>query len=379
MTVRTGLDRLVDDPSLVPGVRWGLLTNYTAVTADLRTAVRALYGTGRLSVLLAPEHGLHGTAQAGFSEGGGVDDESGLPIIDVYGSSGTEIASLVKQTKVDAVIADLQDVGVRYYTYAATVIDAMIVCRKADIPFYVLDRPNPLGGAVIEGPGLDPELTSLVGRINIPSRHGLTLGEVVLEAARREGVPAPSVINMEGWDRKMLWEETGLPWVMPSPNLPTPETALVYPGTTLFEGTTMSEGRGTTRPFELVGAPWLPESFADHLNEMGLPGVRFRAARFVPTFSKHQGSLCHGAQLHVTDRDLFLPVRTGIEMLLAASRLGGESFEWVTPADLGLGARYFIDRLWGSAALREGVAAGLSFDEIMERSPAPEGADQLLY
>ena len=379
MTVRTGLERLAAHPELAPGARWGLLTNYTAVTPDLRTVVEALAGTGKLRALLAPEHGLHGTAQAGFSEGGGVDERTGIPIIDIYGSGGDEIAASILDAGVDAVIADIHDVGVRFYTYAATVIDTMLACRDAGIPFTVLDRPNPLGGAVQEGPGLDLALASLVGRINIPIRHGLTLGEIALEAARRAGVPAPHVIAMEGWERSMLWEQTGLPWVMPSPNLPTPDTALVYPGTTLFEGTTMSEGRGTTRPFELVGAPWLPETFADRLNDRRLPGVRFRSARFVPTFSKHEGAVCVGAQLHVTNRDAFSPVRTGVEMLLAAAELGGDDFQWITPTDLGLGAEFFADRLWGSAALREGVGAGRSATEILDMSPIPEGVDQLLY
>ncbi|MGO1621268.1 exo-beta-N-acetylmuramidase NamZ family protein [Flaviflexus sp.] len=375
--VLTGLERLLADPTLVPGERWALLTNDTAVTADLVSAKNALNGTGQLRALLAPEHGLHGTAQAGFTEQDATDSATGLPIIDVYAAVSSDIANALREMRVDAVIADIQDVGTRYYTYAATVIDVMTASIQAGIPFYVLDRPNPLNGVTREGPGLEPDFASLVGRLDVPIRHGLTLGELAQHAARSAGIQLPSVIRMEGWGRSMTWADTGLPWVMPSPNLPTTDTALVYPGTALFEGTTLSEGRGTTRPFEIVGAPWLTASYAASLNALGLPGVAFREARFVPTFSKHRGEVCVGVQVHVLDPGLFEPVRTGVEMLMLAANLG-EGFGWLTPPDIGLGAQHFIDKLWGASSLREAIPGARQVSDVM--APITRGnMGELLY
>ncbi|WP_099333118.1 exo-beta-N-acetylmuramidase NamZ family protein [Actinomyces minihominis] len=387
MRVRTGAERLLADPTLIPGRRWGLITNYTAVLPNLELSATLLHQeTGRVAAILGPEHGLRGTAQAGFAEDGGVDPLTGLPVVDTYGKSGAALDEEIAKLGLDVLVADIQDVGARFYTYAWTVVDCMRSAARLGLPFYVLDRPNPLGGEVVDGPGLLPGFDSFIGRLNIPSRHGLTMGELAREAAAKdaaagEAAVEPQVIRMEGWERTMLWDETGLPWVFPSPNLPTPDTALAYVGTCLFEGTNMSEGRGTTRPFELVGAPWLDEGFAAELNALDLPGVRFRSSWFVPTFQKHEGVPVGGVQLHVSDRTSFNPILTGVSMLKVAQQIAPKSFEWRLPDwEEGASTRPFIDLLWGSNSLRTGLASASGAAEVISEAPrAPEYLTEVLY
>lgn len=387
MTTTLGIDRLLGDFDMVPGQRWGLITNYTGVTSTLEGSARALLGAGApLVALLSPEHGLRGTVQAGRSEPGHTDPATGLPVLDTYLLEGPALDRAVEDLGVDSLLFDIQDVGVRFYTYVWTMVDCLRSAGRLGIPFTVLDRPNPLSGAVTEGPGVREGFESFVGRFDVPIRHGLTAGELArLVAAQdqRDGrpTPTPGVVTMTGWTRTMYWEDTGLQWVMPSPNLPTPTSALVYAGTGLFEGTVLSEGRGTTRPFELVGAPWLDEGYAESLNASALGGVHFRPTWFQPTFGKFAGQALGGTQVHVTDRDMYEPVRTALAMMLTARDLRPEKFAWRV-ADEGQEASTlpFIDLLWGDSSLRSDLGEGdghlPTTDWSAPRGPA--GAD-LLY
>ncbi|MEU4107270.1 DUF1343 domain-containing protein [Streptomyces sp. NPDC027717] len=383
-TVTTGIARLCASPGLAGPGRLGLVTNHTGVLPDLRPSAPALLDAGaRLVALFGPEHGLYGTAQAGGSESGGVDPATGLPVHDTYGCEGELLDKLLIDSGVDTLVHDLQDIGARFYTYVWTMFDLMVSAARTGLRFVVADRPNPLGGLVSEGPLLDPAWAGFVGRAPVPVRHGLTCGELarhlntsaVPQAAGRQ--VDLTVIEAVGWRRAMDAEATGLPWIAPSPNMPTPATAAVYPGTCLFEGTNVSEGRGTTQPFEIVGAPYIDGRLAPALAELALPGVRFRDLRYVPTFHKHAGRPLRGVQLHVTDRDAFAPVRTAVAMLATLRRLYPDDFAWADGPDSG-----FIDRLWGSDRLRRAIDAGEDPLPLCD-PPAPPGRwageDVLLY
>ncbi|PKW05451.1 Uncharacterized conserved protein YbbC, DUF1343 family [Streptomyces sp. 1222.5] len=390
-TVTTGIARLHASPGLAGPGRLGLVTNHTGVLPDLRPAPSALLEAGaRLVALFGPEHGLHGTGQAGESEAVRTDPATGLPVHDTYGCDAERLDKLLIDSGVDALVYDLQDIGARFYTYVWTMFDLMVSAARTGVRFVVADRPNPLGGLVSEGPLLEPAYAGFVGRAPVPVRHGLTCGELarylntsaVLDAA---GTAADlTVIEAVGWRRAMDAEATGLPWVAPSPNMPTTATATVYPGTCLFEGTNLSEGRGTTQPFETVGAPYIDARFAPALAELALPGVHFRDLRFVPTFHKHAGRPLRGVQLHVTDRETFAPVRTAVAMLATLRGLYPEDFAWLTPdgGAAGTGHRHFIDLLWGSDRLRRAVDAGDDPLKLCD-PPAPParwaGDDALLY
>ncbi|MCE0446137.1 DUF1343 domain-containing protein [Streptomyces tricolor] len=286
-----------------------------------------------LVALFGPEHGLHGTGQAGESEAARTDPGTGLPVHDTYRCDGERLDALLTDSGVDALVYDLQDIGARFYTYVWTMFDLMVSAARTGVRFVVADRPNPLGGRVSEGPLLDPAWASFVGRAPLPVRHGLTCGELARHLNARAvpeaaGAADLTVVEMAGWRRSMDAAATGLPWIAPSPNVPTPATAAVYPGTCLFEGTNLSEGRGTTQPFEIVGAPYLDARFAPALAELGLPGVRFRDLRYVPAFHKHAGRPLRGVQLHLTDREAFAPVRTAVAMLATLRRLYPDDFAW---------------------------------------------------
>ncbi|MGW2208879.1 exo-beta-N-acetylmuramidase NamZ family protein [Streptomyces sp. NPDC001781] len=378
--VTTGIARLCEVPGLAGPGRLGLVTNHACVLPDLRPTAPALVEAGvNLTALFGPEHGLYGTAQAGLGEPDEIDPATGLPVHDTYRREGDRLDELLIDSGVDALVYDLQDVGARFYTYVWTMFDLMVSAARTGVRFVVADRPNPLGGLVSEGPVLDPAYASFVGRAPVPIRHGLTCGELawslnrsaVAEVAGRQ--VDLTVIRMTGWQRRMDAEATGLPWTAPSPDMPTYATAVVYPGTCLFEGTNVSEGRGTTQPFETVGAPYVDTRFAPALAELGLPGVRFREVRYVPTFDKHAGRPVRGVQLHVTDREAFTPVRTAVAVLGTLRRLYPEDFAW--SGDV-------IDRLWGSGDLRRTVDAGEDPLPLCE-PPAPPGRwageDVLLY
>ncbi|WP_435642939.1 exo-beta-N-acetylmuramidase NamZ family protein [Streptomyces sp. H49] len=364
------------------------MTNQTGVLPDLRPLAPALLEAGaRLVALFGPEHGLDGSGQAGEGGTARTDPVTGLPVHDTYRCEGERLDKLLAGSGVDTLVYDLQDVGARFYTYVWTMFDLMVSAARTGVRFVVADRPNPLGGLVGEGPLLDARWASFVGRAPVPVRHGLTSGELarwfnaraVPELAGRP--VALTVIEAVGWTRDQDAGATGLPWVAPSPNMPTPATTAVYPGTCLFEGTNLSEGRGTTQPFEIVGAPYLDGRFAPALAELALPGVRFRELRFVPAFHKHAGQPLCGVQLHITDRAAFRPVRTAVAMLGTLRRLYPADFAWHTTEDP-TGHRYFIDLLWGSDRLRHTLDAGEDPLPLCDPPAHPRawaGDDVLLY
>ncbi|WP_329178570.1 DUF1343 domain-containing protein [Streptomyces decoyicus] len=363
--VHTGFDRLsADGYRLLDGHKVGIVTNPTGVTQDLRHIVDAMHADARvrLTAVFGPEHGFRGTAQAGGSEGRYDDPATGLPVYDTYNKSGKDLAGIFTASGVDTVVFDIQDVGARFYTYIWTLYDCMVAAVLAGKRFVVLDRPNPVTGRSATGPVLDKAYASFVGREPIAQAHGMTVTELAL-LFNGEFVPQAAgrpveleTVRMTGWRRGDFFGTTGLPWVPPSPNMPTPDTALVYSGTCLFEGTNLSEGRGTTRPFELLGADGIDRRWAAAATELDLPGVHFREAYFAPTFSKFQGKTIGGVQLHVHDPGTFDPVRTGIALLVTAKRVWS-GFAW--RPDNG------IDRLTGSATVRKMIDAGAGPDEII--------------
>lgn len=363
--VRTGFDRLADDGyALLAGRTVGVVTNPTGVTQDVRHVVDVMHADERvrLTAVFGPEHGFRGTAQAGGSEGRYDDPATGLPVFDTYQKSGKALADIFTASKVDTVVFDIQDVGARFYTYIWTLYDCMVAAAMAGKRFVVLDRPNPVTGRSASGPVLDRRYASFVGREPIAQAHGMTVVELAL-LFNEEFVPDAAgqavrleIVRMTGWRRGDFFDATGLPWVPPSPNMPTPDTALVYAGTCLFEGTNLSEGRGTTRPFELLGADGIDRRWAAAAEEAGLPGVHFREAYFAPTFSKFQGRTIGGVQLHVHDREAFDPVRTGVALLVTAKKVWSD-FAWR--------ADHAIDRLTGSDTVRTMIDAGAGTDEVV--------------
>ena len=363
---------------LLRGRRVGLITNPTAVDARLRSTAELLRAHPEINLvaLYGPEHGVRGDAQAGEYVPFYRDSHLGLPVFSLYGETQRPPADML--TRIDAymreydtrhdgktveprmlesievMVFDLQDVGTRVYTYVATMAYAMQAAAEAGIPFVVLDRPNPITGAAMEGPILRfPEYSSFIGLYPVPLRHGMTAGELA-RLFNARFLPRPArlkIVPMDGWRRGDWFESTGLPWVLPSPNLPSVDAAVVYPGQVMLEGTNLSEGRGTTRPFELCGAPWLDGNvLARVLNTLDLTGVRFREAWFTPTFSKFAGKRCGGVQLHVRDREAFQPVLTTIALLAEVRRLAGDRLEFHGD---------YFDRVLGHARVREGLLAGL--------------------
>ena len=356
---------------LRPGARIGVLAHAASVDGQARHLLARLEGSTdyRLARLFAPEHGLWGHEQDMEAVRESVDPWTGLPVVSLYGADRASLAPRKEQLEgLDALVVDLQDVGSRYYTFVYTMSYAMEVAGTCGVPVIVLDRPNPIDGLTIEGPTLDPALASFVGRFALPVRHGLTLGELARLFRAEFGVTCDlRVVPAEGWRRTASFAETGLPWVPPSPNMPTPATALVYPGACLIEGTNLSEGRGTTTPFELVGAPWLDgRDLARRLRAAGLPGVFFRPASFRPMFHKHAGRPCGGVQVLVADRTTFRPFATYLLLLREARALDPQRFAWRTEAYEFETARPAIDYLLGREGLRQRLEEGTTLDE-MER------------
>ena len=339
----------------------GLICNPTAVDGRLRHAADLLAALPkvRLAALFGPEHGVRGDVQYMAAVGSGRDERDRR--CRSTRSTARRAASLAptpaQLAGLDVLCFDVQDVGSRYYTYQATMLLCMEAAARAGLGFVVLDRPNPIGGLLVEGPALRPGFESFCGLHDLAPRHGMTVGELALlfRAERRLDLEL-TVVPCEGWRRGQGARETGLPWVFPSPNMPTPETALVYPGMCLLEGTNLSEGRGTTRPFELFGAPWLDgQRLAEALAAERLPGVRFRPVAFVPTWDKHAGARCHGVELHVTDAAAFRPVRTGLACVALARAQAPARFAWRTePYEFVRDVPAF-DLLCGSAREREGL------------------------
>ncbi|MDL5200616.1 DUF1343 domain-containing protein [Streptomyces sp. ALI-76-A] len=358
---RTGFENLAATGyAALRGQRAGIVTNPTGVTRDVRHIVDVMHADDRvdLTAVFGPEHGFRGTAQAGGSEGRYDDPATGLPVYDTYLKSGQALADVFTASGVDTVVFDIQDVGARFYTYIWTLFDCMEAARLAGKRFLVLDRPNPVTGRAALGPVLHKEFATFVGRQPIAQAHGMTVAELA-RLFNGEFLTAPvelDTVLMTGWRRSQWYDAWGLPWVPPSPNMPTPETALVYAGTCLFEGTNLSEGRGTTRPFELLGAEGVDGRWAAAANGLGLPGAHFREAYFAPTFSKFQGKTIGGVQVHVHDRDAYDPVRTGIALLVTARRVWS-GFAWR--------ADHWIDKLTGSTLVRTMIDAGADTDEVV--------------
>jgi uncharacterized protein YbbC (DUF1343 family) len=356
-SVRAGLDVLVRRlPALLRGRRVGLLCHQASVTRELTHAVDAVarLRNVRLTALFAPEHGIAGAAQDHARVGSALDAATGLPVWSLYDRRLAPRETMLRE--VDTLVVDLQDVGSRYYTFVWTTALCMQACARADVPVVVLDRPNPLGGLMMEGNLPDPRFASFVGLYPLPVRHAMTIAELAAYLNEEHAIGCDlTQVPMEGWRRAMSWEDTGLPWVAPSPNMPTPDTARVYPGGCLVEGTNLSEGRGTTRPFELVGAPFLDgRRLAQALARRGLPGVIFRAAAFRPAFHKHEGQLCHGVQLHVTDTARFRPVATYLAVIIEARRQS-RLFRWRRPPYEFERKKLPIDVLCGGDRIRRAV------------------------
>lgn len=360
--IATGLDRLLADPARLAGRRFGLLAHGASLTADLVPAHRAFAAAGyRPTRLFGPEHGYYGVEQDMVASADALDPWTGAEIVSLYGD---DEASLLPSPRafvgLDLLLIDLQDVGARYYTYAATAVWAAEAAHAAGCEVWVLDRPNPLGGEVVEGNLPRPGFASFVGAFRLPVRHGLTLGELVrLEAARRGWTEAPEVIPLAGWRRDATWPALGRPWLAPSPNLPSFEAALVYPGLCLLEATELSEGRGTTRPFLLFGAPGVdPLALAAALEPARRLGVRAVPTYFRPQFQKHAGAVCGGVELAVTEPERVAGYRLGVEVLAALKCTAPRSFAWRSAPYEFVADRPAIDLLSGGDDLRRALDGG---------------------
>lgn len=366
MAIALGTDVLFDQ-DLLAGKRIGLVCNPASVDARFRhVADRAAASGAGVAALFGPQHGIRSDVQENMIETPHASDHGrGVPVYSLYSETREPTDEML--AGLDALVIDLQDVGTRIYTYIYTMAYCLKAAARNGLPVFVCDRPNPIGGVAVEGPMLEPGYESFVGLYPIPMRHGMTIGELARLFNERFGLGATlEVVPMRGWRREMYFDETGLPFVLPSPNIPTVEAEIVYPGTVLFEGTNVSEGRGTTRPFELAGAPWVrdAEAFARGLNALALPGVVFRPHAFEPTFHKHAGVLCQGCQMHVTDRAAFRSVEAGVALLAAFRDADPGAFAWREPPYEYEYRLAPIDILYGSDGLRTALEAGRTAREI---------------
>ena len=359
--IQTGLDRLLDDPGVLAGRRYAILAHGASVSASLGPIHLELTRRGAETprFLLGPEHGYYGVEQDMVASVTEPDPWTGLPLLSLYGDSPETLRpDPTVFEPLDLLLVDLQDIGSRYYTYAATAVWSAEAALAAGCEVWVLDRPNPLGGVTIEGNRRRPGYESFIGAFELPVRHGLTLGELaLLELSRGGETPAGvQVWAVEGWSREMTWRDWGRPWVAPSPNIPTGSTTEIFPGGCLIEATEVSEGRGTTRPFELLGAPYLaPVSLSDRLNALEMPGCRFLPTYFKPQFQKHAGEICGGVQWVVTDPERHRPYRTGVEIVRQLRELGGDDFSWREAPYEFESERPAIDLLSGDDRLRQAL------------------------
>lgn len=368
--VRTGLDRFEKIwPKSLKAANIGLLVHPASINSSYIHSTELFFKTKkcRLSVLFGPQHGIKGETQDNMIEWEGYRDAAlGLPVYSLYGQSRKPLPEMLMN--IDAVVIDMQDVGARYYTFIWTMALVMEACLEHNKAVVVLDRPNPIGGETIEGPVLQSVFASFVGLRSLPVRHGMTIAEVALYI-KNVYYPALDmhIIGMDGWQRHMWFDDTGLPWAMPSPNMPTIETATVYPGMCLLEATNLSEGRGTTRPFEIFGAPFIdPAILMKRLKEFRLKGVIFRPLHFLPTFQKHAGKICGGAQIHVTERSMFKPFKTAAAILKSVKELHPKDFLWNKPPYEYEEKLLPIDILAGTDRFRKDIEAGMDL-EIMEK------------
>lgn len=350
--VRLGIDNIDQYLPLFSDKRAGLITNQTGINSAYTSSIDVLKEKINLVALYSPEHGIQGHVTAGKKVAAARDAKTNLPVYSLYGATKKPGPEMLQD--VDMLVFDIQDVGARFYTYIYTMAYAMQSCAEQGKTFVVLDRPNPAGGEIVEGGVLKPGFESFIGMYPIPIRHGMTVGELARLFNAEYGIGADLVVvPMTAWKRSMFFAQTGLPWVMTSPNIPTADTAVVYSGTGLFGGTNVSEGVGTTRPFEFVGAPWLDAGeLADHMNKLALPGVVFRPAYFTPQYSKQQGQVCAGVQIHVTDQQTYRAVKTGVYLMAAVKELSGEQFRFARPGEL---AEESFDLAAGDDSLRKGT------------------------
>jgi len=366
--IKLGVERLLEDKlHLLRGARVGLICNQASVSHALRHAADLFHEHPEveLRALFGPQHGIRGDVQDNMIETEHtVDQETGLPIHSLYSETREPTEAMLSD--IDVLVFDMQDVGCRIYTFAYTMANCMTAARKFGKKVVVCDRPNPINGVDVAGNVLEPEHASFVGQFAIPTRHGMTLGELARMFNEHFELQCElEVVRMDGWQRNYWHDETDAPWVMPSPNIPTVDSATAFPGTVHFEGTQISEGRGTTRPFELIGAPYInPQEYARSLNDLSLPGVFFRSCIFRPTFQKHAGISCGGVQLHVIERSEFEPVITGVAMVKVAYDLYGDEFRWKEPPYEYVYDRNPFDVIAGTSSVREAIETGSTIEDI---------------
>ena len=378
--MKTGLDLLMQNPGKHLGQgRTGIVANPTTIDRHLNHAIDLLaeHPDVNLKILFGPEHGVRAAAQDMIGVGDDRDGRTGLPVVSLYGKTFDSLSPSAKHLQeIDTLVFDIQDVGSRYYTYAATMALCMKAARAQGVKVVVLDRPNPIGASRVEGGGLTPGLENFCALYPVPQRHGMTVGELAQLYNNTFEIGCElEVIRCEGWKRHQYYDEIDYPWVMPSPNMPTLDTAIVYPGMCLLEGTQLSEARGTTRPFELVGAPYVDGyALRDKLLELQLPGIGFRPTMFEPTFHKFKEESCGGIQLHVTDRDAFEPYKTGLAVIWATKQLWPDDFKWREGVYEFRDDEPAIDLLTGFAKVREAIDGGQSFETVLEH--AFQGTEQ---
>jgi uncharacterized protein YbbC (DUF1343 family) len=366
--IKLGLEKaLAEQKNLLKGLRIGLICNQASVDHRFRHAADLFFEHSDLDLvaLFGPQHGIRGDVQDNMIETAhSIDNLTGLPIYSLYSETREPTSEML--SGLDALVFDLQDVGCRVYTFIYTMANAMKACARYDKKMFVLDRPNPIGGVAIEGNLLEKGHESFVGMYPIPMRHGLTVGELAKFFNREFGIGCElEVVTMENWAREDYFDETDAPWVMPSPNMPTVDTTVVFPATVYFEGTQVSEGRGTTRPFEIIGAPYISSNeYSEALNSLELSGVTFRAVEFLPTFQKHAQTLCGGVFVHVTDREAFEPVITGVAMIKTVFDLYPKDFKWKNPPYEYVFDRNPFDVIAGTSKLREAFEQGIELREI---------------
>ena len=365
-----GIERLCEsDLGLIRGGRVGLVCNQASVDHEFRHSADVMLSNEgvNLKALFGPQHGIRGDVQDNMVETPHtLDKETGLPVYSLYSETREPTEEMLAD--LDVLVCDLQDVGCRIYTFVYTIANCMRAAAKYGKRVVVCDRPNPVNGVSVEGNVLEPEFESFVGQFPLPTRHGMTAGELARMFNSHWGINCElEVVTMEGWSRELWFDETDAPWVIPSPNMPTLDSATVFPGTVHLEGTQVSEGRGTTRPFELVGAPYIEAAELERrLQAIGLPGVRFRASNFLPTFQKHAGAVCGGVQIHVTDRQSFKPVLTGVAVVKACFDLYGENFRWKEPPYEYVFDKNPFDVISGTDTLRQSIERGDSLEAIRD-------------
>lgn len=366
--IKLGVERLLEEQlNLLRGARVGLICNQASVNHGLRHVADLFHEHADIDLraLFGPQHGIRGDVQDNMIETEHtVDRETGLPIHSLYSETREPTEAMLAD--LDVLVFDMQDVGCRIYTFAYTMANSMIAARKFGKKVVVCDRPNPINGVDVAGNVLESEQASFVGQFAIPTRHGMTLGELARMFNEHFEINCDlEVVKMAGWERNYWHDETDAPWVLPSPNIPTLDSATVFPGAVHFEGTQLSEGRGTTRPFELIGAPYInAEQYARTLNDLKLPGVFFRSCIFRPTFQKHAGISCGGVQIHVTARTEFEPVITGVAMVKVAYDLYGSEFRWKEPPYEYVYDRNPFDVIAGTSSIRASIETGDTLEDM---------------